>query len=152
LGEAAYLGTAGEFLRAVAPFTEATDVGVLGHFLSAAGMLLGPKIHVWSGGKQPARYNVAPVGPTNTGRKGTSATPVDLLLEQAVEQFWLKQRMNGLSSGEGLIAYLQDKEYQGEDGEPKVEKVEKRLWVVEEEFSRVLANIRREGNVLSQVL
>src|SRR5262249_16759982 len=39
-----------------------------------------------------------------------------------------------------------------EDGTPKPVPVEKRLYVVEEEFSRVLANTRREGNVLSQVI
>src|SRR5262249_505248 len=41
LGEAAYLGFTGKFLRAVAPYTEATDAGILAHFLPAVGTLLG---------------------------------------------------------------------------------------------------------------
>jgi len=153
LGEPAYHGPAGEFLRAVAGYTEATDAAVLAHFLPAVGMLAGPKVHVWSGGPQPARVNVCVVGPTNTGRKGTSFAPVDLLMGQVCgSEFWSRQRPSGLSSGEGLIVAVADKEEKDEDGNIVIEPVEKRLFVPEQEFSRVLINIGRDGNVLSQVI
>jgi hypothetical protein len=152
LGEDAYLGVAGEFLNAVRPYSEATDAGVLAHFLTAAGMLAGPSVHVWGGGKQPPRVNAVLVGDTNEGRKGTSLAPVDLLMGQVAGAFWAEQRMTGLSSGEGLIAYVADRVETDEDGNAVVVEVEKRLYVVEEEFTRVLANTRREGNVLSQVI
>jgi len=152
LAPAAYHGVAGEFLRAVAKHTEATDAAVLAHLLPAVGMLAGPKVHVWSGGKQPARVNVCVVGPTNTGRKGTSFAPVDLLMQKVAGQFWDQQRPSGLSSGEGLIVAVADKEEKDDDGNIVIVPTEKRLFVPEQEFSRVLANIRREGNVLSQVI
>jgi hypothetical protein len=152
LGEAAYLGFAGEFLRAVAPYTEATDAGILAHLLPAVGTLVGSGPYVWAGNKQPARVNTVLVGPTNAGRKGTAFGPVDLLMQRVDPQFWARQRVNGLSSGEGLIAYVADREEDNEDGETVIAVAEKRLYVVEEEFSRVLANISREGNILSQVI
>src|SRR3990172_3473325 len=71
LAEAAYFGFAGEFVRAVAPYTEASDSCIMAHFLPAVGILAGPKVHVWAGNKQAARINVVVVGPTNSGRKGT---------------------------------------------------------------------------------
>lgn len=152
LGEAAYLGVVGDFLRAVAPYTEATDAGVLAHLLPAVGTLIGSGLHIFSGGKQPARLNAAVVGPTNSGRKGTSAVPVDLLMNLVDRGFWSRQRVSGMSSGEGLIAYVADVEKKDDDGNPVTVAVEKRLFVLEEELSRVLAQIRREGNILSQIV
>src|SRR5262249_3371981 len=70
LGEAAYYGFIGEFLRAVAPYTEATDAGILAHFLPAVGTIIGPGPYIWAGTKQSPRVNTVLVGPTNTGRKG----------------------------------------------------------------------------------
>jgi hypothetical protein len=153
LGEAAYLGFVGDFLRAVAPYTEATDAGILAHLLPTVGTLVGPHVHVWAGSRQPARINTVLVGPTSTGRKGTSFAPVDLLMRLVGEAFWTAQRVNGLSSGEGLVAYVADKEERNlETKEMETIPVEKRLYVVEEEFSKVLAQGRRDGNILSQIL
>jgi hypothetical protein len=152
LGEAAYHGFVGRFLRAVAPYTEATDAGVLAHLLPAVGTLIGPTKYVWAGNRQPARLNCVVVGPTNAGRKGTSAAPVELAMEEVDRAFWSRQRANGLSSGEGLIAYVADQEEKDSDGKRVIVPTEKRLYVIEEEFSRVLAQIRRDGNILSQII
>jgi hypothetical protein len=152
LADAAYYGFVGEFLRAVAPHTEATDAGVLAHLLPAVGMFIGPGPHYWAGGKQFARLNAVVVGRTNSGRKGTSSVPVDLLMEVVDKEFWDRQRLSGLSSGEGVIQYVTDKIEQDEDGEEVIVPAEKRLMIVEAEFSRVLVSMRREGNVLSQII
>lgn len=152
LGKAAYHGFAGEFIRAVSRYTEATDAGILAHLLPAVGTYIGPAPHVWGGDEQPARINTALVGPTSTGRKGTSYAPVRLLMEKVDADFWNEQCVRGLSSGEGLIAKVSDKRYRDDDGKEQVELVEKRLYVVESEFSKVLAQTRRDGNILSQVL
>lgn len=152
LGEAAYHGLPGQFLRAVAPHTEATDAGVLAHLLPAVGTLIGPGPHVFAGAKQPAKVNFVLVGPTNTGRKGTAFAPVDLLLRRTADRFWATQRCSGLATGEGLIAALADRWSRDEDGNEQVEAADKRLLVVEQEFSRVLAQARRDGNILSQVV
>jgi hypothetical protein len=159
LGEDAYHGLAGQFVRAVAPYTEATDVCVLMHLLPAVGTLVGAIPYIHKGNKQYARINTVAVGPTNAGRKGTGFAPVDLLMKKVVEDdnqyraFWDRQRVNGLSSGEGLIAFVADRESEDKKtGERISSPAEKRVYVLEEEFSRLFVNMSREGNCLSQVV
>jgi hypothetical protein len=108
---------------------------------------------LFAGSPQPARINTVLVGPTNSGRKGTSAYPVDRLAVLAVPKLWKTQRVSGLATGEGLIAKVADRWVYDEEKRERVQvPTEKRLYVVEQEFSRVLAQARRDGNVLSQVI
>ena len=148
LGEDAYHGLMGEFLRGVAPYTEATDAAVLAHLIPAVGTLIGPGPTFYAGNDQPARVNSVVVGDTSSGRKGTSSYPPDKLMEDVAPDLWHLIRAGGLSSGEGLIARVADKR----DKEGKPIPAEKRAYVLEEEFARVLANTRREGNILSAVI
>jgi hypothetical protein len=148
----AYHGLVGQFLRAVAPHTEATDAGVLAHLLPAIGTLAGPGPHYWAGGRQPPRLHLVLVGRTSTGRKGTSFAPVDLLMQRVAPEFWAQQKRTGLSSGEGLIVAVADRVSRDEDGNEVIEPVEKRLFVYEPEFANVFAQMKRDGNVLSGVL
>jgi Protein of unknown function (DUF3987) len=152
LGGEAYYGFIGDFLRLVSPLTEATDVCVLAHLIPAIGTVIGPKLHYWGGDEQPVRFNTAVVGPTSDGRKGTGMVPVKQLMQHAAPDFWKGQPAKGLSSGEGLIAKVADKVTRDQDGNEIIEPVEKRCYVVEPEFSKVLANIRRENNILSQIM
>lgn len=152
LGDAAYHGPIGEFIHGIGPYTEATDAGLLAHSLAAAGFLAGPGFYVHAGSKQPARVNFVVVGPTSTGRKGTAASVVDEVGQRVDPELWTRRRVSGLSSGEGLIEKLADYYEKKDDGTTKRIYVEKRLLVVEPEFSRLLANIRREGNIVSQVI
>ena len=152
LKDAALYGFAGDFIRKVSPDTEATDAGVLAHLLPAFGTLIGSSPHVWAGNEQPARINTALVGPTSTGRKGTSFAPVNLLMNQFASDFWLEQCVRGLASGEGLIQKVSDERTKNENGDWEIVSVEKRLYVVESEFSKILMQIRRDGNILSQVI
>ncbi len=148
LGQAAYHGVVGDFLRAVTPHTEATDAAVLAHLIPAIGMYIGPGPCIYAGNYQPARVNTVVVGETSVGRKGTAASPPDELMGLVDGELWKSQRVGGLSSGEGLIVKVADQR----DQKGNVIKVEKRLYVVEEEFTRVLANMKREGNILSHVI
>jgi hypothetical protein len=153
LGKAAYHGPIGRFLRGVAPHTEATDAGILGNLLPAISSIIGPKPYVFAGGKQFARVNVVLVGPTSAGRKGTALHPVDELMTKVDEEFWKANRITGLSTGEGLINRVADhREWNELTHKYDVTPTEKRLFVVEEEFSKVLAHLRREANILSQIL
>jgi hypothetical protein len=152
LGDAALHGFVGDYVRAIAPYTEATCPGILAHLLPAVGMIVGPKPHVWGGNEQPARLNTVLVGPTSSGRKGTSLVPVDLLMKVVDRQLWTEQKVKGLSSGEGLIVFVADEKYIDENGEEQVRPKEKRVYVVEEEFSKVLANTLRDTNILSQIM
>lgn len=151
LGRQAYIGPIGDFLDDVSPHTEATDVGILAHLLPAIGAMIGPKPHAQAGSEQPCRLNTALVGPTSTGRKGTSYVPVKQLIKAIDQDFYESQCVSGLSSGEGLINKVADKKERGEDIDSN-EIVDKRVLVVESEFSRVLAQTKRDGNILSQVL
>ena len=94
----------------------ATDAAVLAHFLTATGMVAGSGFRYWAGGWQYARLNACVVGRTNAGRKGTSFAPVDLLMQSVDQGFWNSQRVGGLSSGEGLIAYVAEKCEKDEEG------------------------------------
>jgi hypothetical protein len=154
LGEAAYHGPLGHFLRDLASHTEATDAAVLAHLLPALGVYIGPGPHCCdgSGNKQPPRVNTVLVGPTSTGRKGTALAPVDRAMELFDPEFWKAQRVGGLATGEGLVAKVADREEWDEATKTKnTIIVDKRLYVVEEEFSKVLAQIRRDNNILSQI-
>ena len=148
LGEAAYHGFIGDFLRVAGPQTEATDACIIAHLIPAMGTVIGPDLHVWGGDKQPTRFNTAIVGHSSTGRKGTGYVPVRDVMMKADPKFWKDQPAKGLSSGEGLIVRVADK--LTEDKQPIF--TEKRLYVVEPEFSKVLANIRRESNILSCIM
>jgi hypothetical protein len=152
LGEAAYRGPIGAFLRAVHEHTEATDAAILAHLLPAVGTAVGPGPTLYAGNPQYARLNTVLVGPTSTGRKGTATAPVDELMLRVDAEFWKAQRATGLSTGEGLIKKVADgREWNEEDKCWDVVPVEKRLYVVEPEFSKVLAHMRREANILSMI-
>jgi hypothetical protein len=74
-------------------------------------------------------------------------------MTRAAPGFWRNRRRNGLASGEGLIEFLQDREeYDQETKTTETVPTDKRLYVVEGEFSRVLTLMGKDGSVLSQVI
>jgi hypothetical protein len=164
LDPAAYHGLAGAFVHAVAPYTEADDVALLLTYLAAVGNALGPGPHVPVGTERHA-FRVWPllVGHTAKGRKGSSLAPVLEVMRQA-DPVWAAQCIvHGLVSGEGLIWAVRDpitgRERVKEGGQVRyVETVtdpgvdDKRLFVVEEEFARVLKAAGRQDNTLGPVL
>jgi len=156
LSPAAYHGIAGELVDSVKPYTEAPDAAIIGQALSITGCLAGDGPTVYAGGAQPTRLNVALVGPTSCGRKGTSFSILDSLLRRLpfhpVTDLWKRQCVRGLSTGEGLIKAVADDKKQNEDGESELIEVEKRLFVLEPELSKILAHSKRPGNILSQIL
>jgi hypothetical protein len=85
-------------------------------------------------------------GRTGAGRKGASHAAVAPIFERA-DRDWAEYRcMSGMASGEGLIAAVRD----GAGDDPGV--TDKRLFIVEQEFARVLRAASREGSILSSVL
>ena len=97
------------------------------------------------------------VGNTSRGRKGTSWDHVLAVLGD-IDQEWKERRIqSGLSSGEGLIWAIRDTQRKPSEDDSKEEELiqgvdDKRLLVVESEFSSVLKQFHREGNTLSSVL
>jgi hypothetical protein len=92
------------------------------------------------------------VGNTSRSRKGTGRGHVMARMRTAAP-FWVACNIEtGLSSGEGIVHALRDQTAaEKEKGEgPLVQ--DKRLLVVQSEFSAALKMLTREGNILSDVL
>ena len=156
-------GLAGEFVRLVAPHTEADPVALLGQFLAGVGCLIGhgPRFMVGADAHTP-RLFVVLVGNTARGRKGTSWGWVRHVLAEVGDKF-SERIVSGLSSGEGLIYQVRDPRYEWQKPKGKARGEaqyvmtdpgvdDKRLLVVEHEFARALRAGERTGSTLSPVL
>jgi hypothetical protein len=165
LKPAALHGLAGDIVRTIDPYTEADPAGVLISVLVAFGNAIGQQPHFRvEATRHPCRLFAALVGETAKGRKGTAWSSPRALFTRAVPE-WVKTCItSGLSSGEGLIYQVRDARIEKQPVKKKghVEAYEdmildhgqsdKRLLVIEEEFSQALKVMRREGNILSPIL
>lgn len=165
LPEEAFYGLAGDIVRAIEPQTEADVSALLLQFLTAFGNVIGVKPHfAVEGDRHSMKLYVVIVGKTSKARKGTSWGHIRSRF-QLVDPSWVNDRIqSGLSSGEGLIWAVRDpiitglekkenghgKGYKPKISDPGVS--DKRLLVVEGEFSSTLKVMKREGNTLSPVV
>jgi uncharacterized protein DUF3987 len=142
LSSGALYGLPGDIVRTLDPYTEASPVAVLLTVLVYFGNVIGRGSYYMIGpAKHHANIFAGIIGLTAKARKGTSRSYPDHMFEQ-IDRDWLKDRFsNGLASGEALVSEVQD-----------VVVTDKRLVVVEEEFSRVLKTMSRDGNILSELL
>ena len=160
-----YYGIAGEIVAAFDAFTEADPVAILAQSLVMAGNCIGggPFYRV-EGTQHCANENVVIVGPTSSGKKGTAG---DRAREpfKTVDPEWERDNIQGgLSTGEGLIHHVRDARTEkqpikerGRVTEYQIVEVDagvsdKRLLVLESEFSRVLKCASREGATLSTTI
>ena len=165
LAEEAFYGLVGDVIRTIEPHTEADSAALLIQFLVAAGNVVGKNPHFMAeADRHGTNLNSVVVGETAKGRKGTSWGHIKRLFN-GVDKKWVKDRIqSGLSSGEGLIWAVRDpieklqpikvkqrvEDYQMVTEDPGVS--DKRLLVVEGEFSSILKVAKREGNTLSPVI
>lgn len=162
----AFHGLAGEIVSAADPHNEGDRVATLVQFLVAFGNLIGHNAHfVVAATHHHLNLFIALVGMTAVGRKGTSWDVVRWILG-GIDPDWKEGRiMGGLVSGEGLIHHVRDpkteerpvKEGKGPPHASETVVVDpgvtdKRLLVVETEFSRVLKSMGRDSNTLSDVM
>ena len=143
----AFYGLPGDTVNGIDAHTEADRVSTLMHVLVAFGNVVGDGPYALvQNDKHPARLYAAATGDTGVGRKGLSwGAPRDLIT--TADHFWASRRIrSGLSSGEGLIYHVRDGG-EKDEGEP-----DKRLLIVEPEFSSMLKIMAREGNSLSGAL
>jgi hypothetical protein len=158
----AYHGIAGDFVRVVEQYSEASPAALLAHFLTMAGCLIGPDCHAAVGGAvHPGRLFIMAVGKTAHARKGTAASDTKRVLFEADPTFH-KRVVEGLSSGEGLIYNVRDpvREWSKPTGPTKQRELvtkdagetDKRLCVIESEFAGALRTTKRDGNTLTAVL
>jgi len=154
LDSAALYGPAGAIVQAIEPHTEADVAALLFTVLVLFGSDAGHIFHALAGGtRHTLNTNIALVGDTAKGRKGSSlGYPKSLFAH--VDPIWCREKIvSGLSSGEGIIYAVRDaSDKKDKDGTPLDTGVaDKRLMVVEEELASVLKVMAREGNTLSAV-
>lgn len=164
LSQAALYGLAGDIVRTIEPHTEADSSALLIQLLAGFGNLINRTAYYRIGADYHyTKINAVLVGDTARGRKGTSWSEVERVLVRVDESF-LYCIQSGLSSGEGLIYHVRDEQtkttpikekgrivdYQEEIFDKGA--TEKRAFVVESEFARVLRVIQRDGNTLSPVI
>ncbi len=153
LDPAALYGLAGEFVKRVAPDSEAWPAALLTQFLAMAGNAMGRGPYARAEG-DPHGPNlfVLIVGETSKSRKGTAFGLVRGQLAAADEIWTTWHIQGGLSTGEGLVWALRDKRGNAEDHPNDPLALDKRLLTYESEFASVLRRGQREGNSLSAVL
>jgi hypothetical protein len=142
LAPEAFHGLAGEVVRAIEPHTEADPVAVLAQLLAAFGNAVGrgPRYRA-DGAFHHCNLFVMLVGKTAHARKGTAWERAREVMEIAAPDWVEGNVRGGLSTGEGLIYHVRD---------PDVE--DKRAFVIETEFARVLSVMERRADTLSAVL
>lgn len=139
-----YAGLLGEITAAAAPTTEADPVGIFASLLAGVGAFIGPGPYVRVGNtRHPLLIWPLLLGRTGSGRKGEATGTAELFLRRAAPDSADRRTVSGLSSGEGLIERIRDSD------DP--ESIDKRLLVVETEFTSVLARSKREGSTLAAV-
>jgi hypothetical protein len=161
MGPEALTGVAGEFIRTVEPHTEADPNALLVQFLAVAGTAFGRSPHyLIEATAHHTNLFATVVGDTGDGRKGTGFDRVRAVFPDEVHKRFAK----GLSSGEGLIYHVRDPLFKKEVTKKKGEVVneeeklvdegvaDKRLLVYESEFASVLSHMKRDANILSNVL
>jgi hypothetical protein len=89
LSAEAYIGVAGELVRAIEPYTEADPAALFVHLLTGLGNLIGRGPHFTVGGaKHHLNLFAIMVGQSSRGRKGQSASDLIPVFERADDD-WL---------------------------------------------------------------
>jgi hypothetical protein len=144
-GQAAFGGLIGEIVQVLSPATEADPTAILVQLLVSLGSVLGRGPHYRVGASRHGTNEfVVLVGPSGSGRKGSSWDVVEAVVAEIDEAFAVERVAAGLSSGEGLIWHVRDGQH-GPASDP-------RLLVLEPELASVLKASAREANTLSPVL
>lgn len=160
--EALY-GLPGQVVHTLEPHTESGASAILASFLVGAGYLIGHGPHVYRDGARHGTNEFAcVVGLSAVGRKGTATRRVEEIFHHVMDSTtvshydtltthdmcvvhgtWRENLLVGLGSGEALVAALAEDSRHG--GCP-------RRLVFEEEFSKPLKVMQREGSTLSETL
>lgn len=158
LGDDAYHGLIGEIVRSVELYTEADPNAILLHLLTGLGNCLGGDAYLpIDGARHKPNLFILIVGRTARGRKGTAWSRA----RQFLDGQWAKHQVAaGLSTGEGLIQRVRDPKTEIKTDKAGMETLtetdpgvtDKRLLVIEEEFSRTLRAMTRPENTLSPML
>jgi hypothetical protein len=155
LDDAALHGLAGDVVRTIGPHSEADPVAILIQFLAAAGNILGKTYYVRrEGDLHRGNLFVAVVGETAKARKGVAWGRVKSIVKIADDAWFHAKTKGGLSLGEGFVYEIRDPIKKWNTSSQDYDVVDpgvtdKRLLVVEAEFSNALTVMERAGNTLS---
>jgi hypothetical protein len=156
LHEDALYGVAGDYVREIEPHTESDRAALLVQTLAYAGNVIGRfPYYATEDDFQRCNINGVMVGPSATGRKGTSAGRVLAFFMRSAPEWVEKCMLNSLSSGEGLIHRVRDPVYKIKKGKLEMTDAgvdDHRLMVTVGEFFQILAVMVRPGNTLSVVI
>lgn len=157
----AFYGLPGMAVELILPHTEADPAALLANFITAAGCIVGPRAYIYRDGRRQGTNEFAcVVGLSAAARKGTATSRIEEVIKDCVgsiytkidhvhacesdDAAWEDLIIRGLGSGEALVSSLaEDANEAGWDG---------RRFVFEEEFSRCLKVMGREGSTLSEML
>jgi hypothetical protein len=149
--EQMFFGLCGEVGKAAARGTEVNAVAAMGYCMTMLSAAVGRDIYLSVGNTfHHCRIFACHVGRTSRGRKG-DAQGAGKRIRSEIENVFEElghHHSGGLSSREGLAGAIQDSK--GQDDENGTD--DKRLFVVESEFSNTLSQGRREGNTLTAAL
>lgn len=157
LGAVAYPGVVGKLLDVIEPETEADRVALLAHLLVAFGSCINRSAYFPVGGTwHHTNLFALCVGPTAKGRKGTAWGEIRRVFRE-IDETWAVKRCvgGGLVSGEGLIFHVRDPLTEDKNGTvvtTDAGETDKRLCVVDAEYSATLKAMSRETNTLSPIL
>ena len=152
LDRAALTGITGEIIGKILPHTEAGEAALLFNLLSAVGSVAGRNRYAQAGNSRhyPNLFGVL-VGTSGKGRKGTAWNAFKPILSEIDDDWCRHCRGSGLNSGEGLIFHVRDPT-RDKNGDLIDGVIDKRLYVIEEEFSSVLKRMKGQNNSLAAVL
>lgn len=145
-------GLLGEIARSASDgrHSEGDPVGILVSLLAGVGALAGAKPHIDIGGtRHPLLVWSLLFGSTGSGRKGEATNYAERFL-RAADLNLDAISASGLSSGEGVVERLRDRE-ESKSGNV-VGTDDKRLFLVESEFASVMARAGRDGSTLAAIL
>ena len=149
---AAFSGLAGDIVAAIEPHSESDPLAILTQLLVCFGSAIGRGAHyAVEASQHHGNEFLLLVGPSAKARKGSSWDHVQKIFTE-VDPDWASDRIvSGLSSGEGLIWSVRDRD-PASRGKDDQDAPDKRLLVLEAEFASVLKTVARDGNTLSPVV
>src|SRR5215472_9786562 len=165
MDQAAFHGPMGDYVNLVSPQSEADPHALLLTGLVTFSAIVGHSPHFMV---ESTRHGVNELlvlaGDTAKARKGTATDRSIDIFSQVDPEFMATRKVSGLSSGEGLIQAVRDRReedvlvsskseprrFERQVVDPGIE--DKRLLIVESEFSSVLQQISRDGNILSAIM
>ena len=153
MDDAAYYGIAGEIVNIIAPGNEPCRESLLGHFLIAAGNMIGWNAWMDQGDDQHLNEFGLFIGPSALGRKGTAWTLIKRLMAEVDHQWTTRRVKRALQSGEVLIHNIRDPSTKSSGKKTYTDPgvADKRMVIMESEITRFLTVGKRRGNNLFDV-